>query len=304
VLILLATFNGMPYLQTQLDSLVGQLNVDVSVLASDDGSTDGTRELLGSRPEVTVLAPVDVPSRSAARNFFRLISAVDDELLARFDYVALADQDDEWNLGKLRFQVTELRARGADGVSSNVVAFDDDGRHWLIRKNYPQRTLDFLLESAGPGCTFLLTPRAVRLIRSVLADSDLPANELPAHDWLIYGVVRSAAWRWHIGAQSTLDYRQHARNAFGANKGLASKVARLGMIRDNWHRDGARLMAQTGLVVAAQTGADTRLLEQAYRLLSSRALIDRWRLALLAGQLRRRPAHRLAVFVLVAIGVW
>jgi rhamnosyltransferase len=304
VLVLLATFNGMPHLVEQLDSIAGQLDVEVSVLASDDGSTDGSVELLGSRLEVTLLPPVDVTSRSAAGNFYRLVCAVDDQLLARFDYVALADQDDEWNLGKLRLQIAELRARGAEGVSSNVEAFDDDGRRWLVKKDYPQRALDFLLESAGPGCSFLLTPRAVRLIRSVLVDPDSAANQMPAHDWLFYGVVRSAGWCWHICPEYTIEYRQHDTNAFGANKGFASKVARLGMIREHWHRNGARLMAQVGVSVAERTGADSSVLVKAHRLLSSRRIVDRWRLALLAGQLRRRPAHRLAIFGLVLSGVW
>ena len=46
VCILLSTYNGERYLEEQLDSLIKQENVDVSILVRDDGSTDGTTEIL------------------------------------------------------------------------------------------------------------------------------------------------------------------------------------------------------------------------------------------------------------------
>ena len=42
VLILMSTYNGEKYLKTQIDSLLAQKNVNVSIVVRDDGSTDGT----------------------------------------------------------------------------------------------------------------------------------------------------------------------------------------------------------------------------------------------------------------------
>ena len=46
VLVLLATHNGEKYLDEQLQSIFNQIGVDVSILASDDNSTDKTIDIL------------------------------------------------------------------------------------------------------------------------------------------------------------------------------------------------------------------------------------------------------------------
>ena len=46
ICVLLSTYNGERYLEEQLESLVKQENVDVSILVRDDGSTDKTCEIL------------------------------------------------------------------------------------------------------------------------------------------------------------------------------------------------------------------------------------------------------------------
>ena len=44
--VLLATYNGEKYLAEQLDSLLAQEDVNISLLVSDDGSSDRTLEIL------------------------------------------------------------------------------------------------------------------------------------------------------------------------------------------------------------------------------------------------------------------
>ena len=46
VLILLSTYNGEKYLEQQLKSLINQCDVDVNILIRDDGSNDGTINIL------------------------------------------------------------------------------------------------------------------------------------------------------------------------------------------------------------------------------------------------------------------
>ncbi|HRN29444.1 MAG TPA: glycosyltransferase, partial [Terrimesophilobacter sp.] len=191
VAVLLATYNGARWLDEQLDSILSQQDVQVRVIALDDGSTDGTDERLTERaatePRLTVLPRRD-PSGSAAANFYRLLLTAEtkpDEL------VAFADQDDRWRPGKLARHAELLSRGGYDGVSSNVSSFTSDGRHTLVRKDYPQRPFDFLLESAGPGSTFLMTHRLVELMRHTLRNDDSLAQQVHRHDWLTYAVARS-----------------------------------------------------------------------------------------------------------------
>jgi glycosyltransferase involved in cell wall biosynthesis len=46
VTVLLATYNGEKYLVEQLESLERQIGVSVSVVVNDDGSKDGTLDIL------------------------------------------------------------------------------------------------------------------------------------------------------------------------------------------------------------------------------------------------------------------
>ncbi|MBX3094043.1 MAG: glycosyltransferase [Cryobacterium sp.] len=302
VAVLLATYNGARWLDEQLDSILGQQGVDLRVIALDDESTDGTFERLAERAttdaRLTVL-PRRGSSGSAAANFYRLLRAAETE---PGELVAFADQDDVWRPGKLARHARLLTEGGFDGVSSNVSSFTSDGRHTLVRKDYPQRPFDFVLESAGPGSTFLMTPRLVELVRSTLDSADVLATTAHSHDWLIYAIARSHGFSWHIDSEPSVDYRQHDGNVVGANLGARSALRRLSLIRRQWHREQAGVIARVGLSVASaelQPG-----LERLVALIGDRGIRSRLALARRAGELRRRPRDQWVIRVLVALGVW
>ncbi|MBO9577374.1 MAG: glycosyltransferase [Microbacteriaceae bacterium] len=308
IAVLLATYDGAAYLDEQLDSILRQTGVAVRILVSDDGSSDGTAELLAARaaadPRVELL-PAVPPSGGSAANFYRLLR---DAAIADDELVAFADQDDVWLDHKLATQAGLLASTGADAVSGSVMAFHEDGREHLVRKDYPQRRLDWLTESPGPGCTFLMTRRFVELARGVLRDVP-EARTAEFHDSLLYAVGRARGWGWHIGGEPLVRYRQHASNVLGANQGAAGARTRLAMIRSHWHRQQAVIHAVTGIAVAAAAGpgpaAAIRVeLERVLPLLRSTGLRDRWRLAGLAGQLRRRPRDRFVIGALIRLGIW
>jgi len=158
IAVCLAAFNGIRYIQQQLDSILSQADVQVTVFVSVDRSIDGTENWFSTvqakEPRV-VLLPTGAAFGGAARNFFRLLRDTD---FAAFDYVAYADQDDIWLPGKLKRACDTLTQAGAQGYSSDVVAFWDSGKSLYIKKSYPQRRWDYLFESAGPGC---LCPESV-----------------------------------------------------------------------------------------------------------------------------------------------
>ena len=124
-----------------------------------------------------------------------------------------------WLADKLRRSIDALQTYGAAGVSSDVIAFWEDGRRKLIRKSYPQRRMDFLFESAGQGCTYLVTAHCASEFRRFLAASDDAVQGVDFHDWLLYAWTRSQGYRWHIDAVPTMLYRQHGENVLGVNSG-------------------------------------------------------------------------------------
>ena len=302
VTVLLASYDGVRFLGEQLDSILSQQPAPARVVVSDDMSTDGTWELLQERsaadPRI-VLMPRTGENLGAAGNFYRLFA---DAELVEGALVALADQDDVWLPGKLAGQLALMAGGTVDGVSSNVVAVDAEGARQLLRKDYPQRALDHVFEGPGPGCTFVLSTRLARLVQERLRDPSSAARGVDFHDWLVYGLCRARGWGWHIASTPTVDYRQHAGNAFGANLSARSAVHRLGLVRRAWHRGQAVQMVRAGLEVA--TPERHRELSGLLPLLERRDVRARARLAARCRQLRRRPRDQAALAVLVVAGVW
>ena len=76
VTVLMATYQGKQYLEQQLDTILAQ-TVPVKILISDDGSDDGTREMLenyaGWYPEQVFLHHRTEHTGGAAGNFFWLM---------------------------------------------------------------------------------------------------------------------------------------------------------------------------------------------------------------------------------------
>ncbi|MGV8857747.1 glycosyltransferase family 2 protein [Rhodoglobus sp.] len=300
VAVLLATHNGRRWLPEQLESVFAQQGVDVEVFARDDASTDGTAEWLAecaaSEPRLTII-PSDGASGSAAANFYRLIQLVP----ADREYYAFSDQDDIWVPTKLASHVRLSAALGVDGVSSNVTSFTPDGGQSLVKKDFPQRRFDYLLESPGPGSTFLMSNRLVALARDYL---DSPETTKPPqyHDWLLYVLARAHGWTWHIDAVPTVEYRQHDANVMGANVGARSALSRLSLVREQWHRGQARLLTRVALSVADDEHRPELL--RMRDLVEHRNLRARFALARRASQLRRRPRDQWIIALLIGAGVW
>ena len=282
VAVCLAAFNGLQYLQPQVDSILGQTDVDITLYVSVDRSTDGTEDWfcgLQSREARIVLLPFGETFGGAARNFFRLLREVD---FSSFEYVAFADQDDIWQPGKLKRAADCLLEQGVDGYSSDIVAFWETGRSRYIKKSYPQQRWDYLFESAGPGCTFVLTRPLATRIQMVLQLNTKQSLDVGLHDWFTYAFARANGYRWVIDEYASLMYRQHGENQVGVNSGFAAVVWRAKKVLSGWGLSQARL-------IATLVGVDQQDFVQSW----SRG--GRWsmlRLALQSTHCRRKPGDK------------
>lgn len=289
VAVLLAAFNGREWIAEQVDSILSQQDVAVILFVSDDVSTDGTlgwlKKTARSDPRIQVLPQVGRMG-SAGQNFYRLIRDVD---TSGFDFIALADQDDIWNPDKLISHIKLLKQNNAEAVSSNVMAFWPDGRRKLINKSQTQRRYDFLFESAGPGCTFLMTPWLVNEVRFELETSEV-ARDVEMHDWLIYAICRAHGRLWVIDPAPSMLYRQHQANVMGANAGLKAVLARLVKIKSGWYRGEVAKVARVVTGINSEAGLATLA-----DLVEHESLLARLRLLSYVSQARRKGLDRLVL---------
>src|SRR5689334_1932382 len=94
-----ATYNGAAHIAEQLESITSQSVPPAEVLVGDDGSTDGTVEVVQRFAEgspVPVRLTVHESRLGYAENFLRTAEQ------AEGDLIAFSDQDDVWMPDKLK----------------------------------------------------------------------------------------------------------------------------------------------------------------------------------------------------------
>jgi glycosyltransferase involved in cell wall biosynthesis len=208
VQILLSTFNGVPFLRQLMESLLAQDYAALRILVRDDGSTDGTVDLLRqfetAEPAMRFLAGAHVGFQ---KSFFELLRSADPAV----DYVALCDQDDVWLPDKVSRAVTFLDTNPSAGPTlycSRATVVDQDLNR-TGESPIPARGLSFenaLVECPPVGCTILLDREARRLVETT-------PNHAYSHDWWIYLAV-SAFGRVFYDPEPKVLYRRHSGNVF------------------------------------------------------------------------------------------
>jgi len=279
VAVLLAAYNGTNWIEEQIGTIVNQEDVDVHIFISVDFSSDTTydwcKQLEGKSNNITVL---EYGERfgGAAKNFFRLILDVN---FNEYNYIALADQDDIWHSDKLAYGIKKMQQANAEAYSSSVIAFWEDGREKLLDKSQPQKEYDYVLESAGPGCTYIFTNKAANIIKKYLKQFP-ELNNFILHDWLAYAILRHKRYIWIIDSEPKMHYRQHDSNQIGANASFKGLISRIKYILSGQAFESIALLIDA-------------LGISSIKLSSRMGLI---RLALQARQLRRRRVDQVLAF--------
>lgn len=123
VTVVLAVHNGVKYLRSALDSVLGQTVSDVEVLVVDDASTDATPEILGATADQRVRVLRNDARLGLAASLNRAL----DE--AGGTYVARLDADDVALPRRLERELARIRSSPTVGVvGSAVLEVDESGR--------------------------------------------------------------------------------------------------------------------------------------------------------------------------------
>lgn len=149
-------FNGMPFLQESLPSVVGQAFDDLELLVIDDGSTDGSREFVAEQarqdPRIRPLATAGGEGPAKARNLG--IAA------ASGRYLAFLDADDVWLPNKLVDHLQFMRQ--ADIVFSwcPFIEISADGVRGRTVMSWPRCSVEDLLDKRTVmGCSTVIYDR-------------------------------------------------------------------------------------------------------------------------------------------------
>lgn len=258
ITVLTAAYNGKKYITEQMDSILAQSQDGILLVVSDDGSSDGTRELLRAYEEehwgnVLVLMR-RTPSGGAAAHFLGLLKLMgdlrdagneneggmmseaggwelDETQLAQLrraaaaEFFMLSDQDDVWLPDKasvLLHKTEDLEAGSPAGtpvlVHSDLSVVDEQLA--VVAPSF------FHYQGINPGRTRLsqllvqnnITGGAVMLNAAMLPYLRRIPGCCLMHDAWL-GLVASAFGSIGWAEEPLYLYRQHGGNAVGARRG-------------------------------------------------------------------------------------
>ena len=165
IAVLMSTYNGEKYIIEQLDSILNQEKVDVELYIRDDGSTDGTINIL---KEYALMDNVHVSFENnvgVIRSFEKLILYAP----KGYSYYAYADQDDVWYSDKLitgiqsieEYLINNTPDKKAVLYCCNQNCVDNNGRFLYKRlpDNYDliqPNIMDTFLDSYYSGCSMVM----------------------------------------------------------------------------------------------------------------------------------------------------
>lgn len=203
----MATYNGQKYIHEQLASILPQLGDDDEVIISDDGSTDGTLDIIAAFNDrrikvyhhvetITTTFLLDKPTH----NFENAIRH------ARGNVIFLADQDDVWLPDKVQTMCKALK--NADLVIHDCTVVDEN-KHVLhdsyFEYNGLRRSLiGNIIKMSYLGCCMAMK-------KSVI-DAALPFPKTKVgHDFWIT-IIAKLYFKTIIIQQPLILYRRHHDN--------------------------------------------------------------------------------------------
>lgn len=222
VLVLLATCNGEKYLRQQLDSIYAQEDVEVSIFATDDGSTDSTIAIL---EEYKKNHSLTIHHHGEPHEFtYNFIDAIFANKNTSFDYYAFSDQDDVWMKEKLSSAIEMLKKNSKSVYSSNLTIVNEnlDGET-LMNDDSIQRCNKYnaVFENVATGCTIVFSKAFLDLLVRYY-----PKN-IYLHDYWVY-LLAIYTDNYIYDSRSFIKYRQHGCNQIGdsSKKGVKTYYKR------------------------------------------------------------------------------
>jgi glycosyltransferase involved in cell wall biosynthesis len=216
----MCVYNGGRYLREQLDSIAHQTELPLRMVVVDDGSNDGSWELLNDWA-ATAGFPVTLERNAqnlgVVRNFEKAAALLIDQV----DIVFLSDQDDQWLPGKLAAMVDAFAADAGIGmVHSNAELVNSEG--------LPLGSLlfDALLVTESERSVVrqgrayeayirrnLVTGACCACRSSVLSQAMPFSNQMIHDEWISF--VASVVSRVCILEEPLMLYRLHSTNTVG-----------------------------------------------------------------------------------------
>ncbi len=215
IAVIMSTYNGEKYVEEQINSILAQTNVEVSLYIRDDGSSDNTKAILDQFSHYSQIHLVhfeNIGNLGVRDNFLKTLQyALENDRTV--EYFSFADQDDVWLPEKLAKAIEKIKSSSQNYCLyySNKNFVDQDLK--FIKKEKIKFYNDFMecySSSLASGCTMVFN-------RNV---AELAVNPMPVtaefHDVWIYRLCKYVGADIIFDKNSYILYRQHGNNVCGS----------------------------------------------------------------------------------------
>ena len=208
----MSTYNGELYLRAQIDSILKQnVDADLTLIVRDDGSTDSTVSILMEYEKNTNVKVFYGKNIGPAKSFISLLINN-----PGYDFYAFSDQDDVWNLDKIKRGVTALYNYDKPALYFSNSELVDEKMLSMNRNTYRKDLAVFSLVSmlsfakCAQGCTSIFNKHLASIIQN---------NEMPSifrmHDSLVSCVCALVNGTIIYDKEASMKYRMHKNNVDG-----------------------------------------------------------------------------------------
>ena len=143
----MATFNGEKYLKPQLDSIIQQIDDGDEIIICDDGSTDGTIDIIQEyKKKDSRIRLVCNAHKGFVLNFEDAINK------CKNDIIFLSDQDDIWHADKVDHIKSIFQQSNKMLVLHNAINFYDGKHQELLIQKKRRGVLINIVKSNYWGC--------------------------------------------------------------------------------------------------------------------------------------------------------
>lgn len=208
VLVIMSTYNGERYLGEQIESILMQKDIEIELVIRDDGSTDGTVEIIEKYAKENENIAYEIGENiGAAQSFLSLLYNVD--MNDSFNYIAFCDQDDIWESNKLSMAINKLNQFSIPALYYSALnTFNDiTGQREKIVASHQYTLAESMIRSSFPGCTMVINRMGILLLHNVGKP-----RTVVMHDSFIYQVFCASNCKIVYDSNSYINYRIHGDN--------------------------------------------------------------------------------------------
>lgn len=219
--VLMSTYNGAKYLKEQIDSIMNQENVDISMTIRDDGSKDNTIPIIEEMQAkyTDKIRLIKGENRGYKVSFALLLGLARDDV----DYYAFSDQDDVWKKEKTNMGVEKLQ-QGYELYVCSVENVDENLKHISLNDftNGVQSLKSDFIRHRFSGCTMMFTNKVRKMAYDVVVNK-MGCENMPSHDFIV-STVAYLLGNVYVDGNSYILHRRIGDSLTSRGKGLSNRI--------------------------------------------------------------------------------